>query len=362
MRSPNGFVASAIFLALAAGGCGASGAPAGAPDEAPPASMFDATAAGAAPAASGAPGASGAPAASGPPAAGTAAAKDVGLGSKIAVPFALAGKIYHLASGTHRLPADFSKLEPVGTVFAETLNVTPRRFDQGFPGVTDRFEWFAIDYHGSFSVERPGRYQFRVVSDDGAKILVDGKVVLDHDGLHSPTSKVGAPFDLAAGAHAIEVQYFQGPRHDIALVVELAPEGGKFELFHAGRVRPAEVATGTGGKTRVTLPDSILFDFDKDVLKPAAESVLAQVKATLLDAHAQSRIVVEGHTDDRGSDDYNRALSERRARAVALWLEKHGVDKTRLAPKGYGKRWPRVPNDSDASRAKNRRVEIVVLP
>lgn len=113
-------------------------------------------------------------------------------------------------------------------------------------------------------------------------------------------------------------------------------------------------------KLRLTL-DGVLFDTDHDNLQPGADDVLAQVKKVGVDPYPNARIVVEGHTDDVGSDAHNDDSSARRAKTVAAWLASHGVDASRMQTKGYGKRWPRVPNTSDANRSKNRRVEFVVM-
>ena len=142
---------------------------------------------------------------------------------------ALQGNIYVLPVNTRALP-DFGRLTPVGTIYAKMLNVAPRDWREGFPGVTDRFEWFAIDYVGAIYVSRPGRYQFRIVSDDGSRLLVDGRQIIDNDGLHTARSMSGAA-DLDTGDHRIRVQYFQGPRFMVALQVYCTPPGGAERLF-----------------------------------------------------------------------------------------------------------------------------------
>jgi outer membrane protein OmpA-like peptidoglycan-associated protein len=71
------------------------------------------------------------------------------------------------------------------------------------------------------------------------------------------------------------------------------------------------------------------------------------------------KIEIQGHTDDRGSADYNKKLSDRRAAAVLKYLVSHGIDPSRLTSHGYGKEKPIVPNDTDQNRALNRRVQFV---
>jgi len=136
----------------------------------------------------------------------------------------LKGDIYYIPEGTSSLP-DFSTLTPVGSIYTKVLNVTERSFDSGFPGVTDRFEWFAIRYTGTFQVENEGEYNFRLVSDDGSRLFIDGNKIIDDDGVHPAQSATGSVF-LSKGIHQIEVDYFQGPRYYVALQLFWTTPGG----------------------------------------------------------------------------------------------------------------------------------------
>jgi len=80
-------------------------------------------------------------------------------------------------------------------------------------------------------------------------------------------------------------------------------------------------------------------------------------------AYTQSTITVDGHTDDRGSDDYNMNLSQQRANAVAEYLSQHlPQTQTKIKAVGYGEQRPVSTNDTEAGRQQNRRVEIIVMP
>ncbi len=131
----------------------------------------------------------------------------------------------------------------------------------------------------------------------------------------------------------------------------------------AGSFRQAKTTeiTQEADRIRISMQGAILFDFDKYDLKPQAEAVLEQIKSSIIDQHPDAKLVVEGHTDDRGTVEYNLKLSQRRAESVANWLAKHGVDVPRLQSKGYGKGKPKYPNDTEENRSRNRRVEISVL-
>jgi hypothetical protein len=160
------------------------------------------------------------------------------FGITVVIPSGLEGKIYHLRSGTKSLP-DFSKMKPKGSIYTTTLNVPLQSFDQGFPGVTKRFEWFAIDYTGRFWVDKPGLYGFVLLSDDGSKLYIDDQVVIDNDGLHSAMEQSGEA-NLAPGIHRIQISYFQGPRNEVALVLHVRPPGEPIRVFDTNDFKPPQ--------------------------------------------------------------------------------------------------------------------------
>ncbi len=163
-----------------------------------------------------------------PPAGGagvTAEADDKSsvFGTAKAIPGALKGDIYYLAEDTEKLP-DLTKMTPVGSIYTRKLDIPVQDFRNGFPGVTDRFEWFAIRYTGTFTVTAAGEYGFRLGSDDGAKLFIDGKLVVDNDGVHSFQDADGK-VTLTAGPHAMVLEYFQGPATEIGLQLWVTAPG-----------------------------------------------------------------------------------------------------------------------------------------
>ncbi|XKG48714.1 OmpA family protein [Halomonas sp.] len=107
----------------------------------------------------------------------------------------------------------------------------------------------------------------------------------------------------------------------------------------------------------VTLSSEVNFAFDSSELLPQAEMTLDEV-ARRLREHTDVRIRIEGHTDSRGSDQYNQSLSERRANSVRSYLASQGVAGNRMIAVGYGEQRPVASNQTDEGRALNRRVEI----
>jgi outer membrane protein OmpA-like peptidoglycan-associated protein len=107
----------------------------------------------------------------------------------------------------------------------------------------------------------------------------------------------------------------------------------------------------------MTLSD-VLFDTGRATLKPGANRDLDRLAQALKD-NPNTRVIIEGHTDSVGGDDYNMALSEKRAQAVADALQMRGVPPDRFEVKGLGKAFPVASNATQAGRQQNRRVEIV---
>lgn len=107
----------------------------------------------------------------------------------------------------------------------------------------------------------------------------------------------------------------------------------------------------------LTLGD-VLFDTNTATLKPGATVALERV-AEFMKQNASTKVMIEGHTDSRGSDSYNMELSQRRAQAVGDALAFRGVDRGRVEAVGRGEGFPVATNDSGAGRQQNRRVEIV---
>jgi PA14 domain len=159
------------------------------------------------------------------------------FGTTVVIPAGLRGQIYYIRHNTTRLPR-FEKMKPVGTIYTTALNVPSRAFSQGFPGVTERFEWFAIDYTGRFWIEKPGVYEFSLTSDDGARLLIDGRELIDDDGQHEPVTKQGR-VNLTGGIHRMRVSYFQGPRYLVALILKVAgPDDVDLRVFSTDEFKP----------------------------------------------------------------------------------------------------------------------------
>ena len=147
-----------------------------------------------------------------------------------------------------------------------------------------------------------------------------------------------------------------------AVAAEQARDGQDRLAAEVRRLK-AQVAELEAEKTErgwiLTLGSDLLFDIGQATLKPSGQRAIANV-ARFMRERGERKVVVEGFTDNTGSDALNQRLSERRARAVRDALVKQGIDAERIEARGLGAANPVASNDNPSGRSLNRRVEIVI--
>jgi outer membrane protein OmpA-like peptidoglycan-associated protein len=141
-------------------------------------------------------------------------------------------------------------------------------------------------------------------------------------------------------------------------VAEAERRADRAEADAAAAWREVEEAQETARGLVLTFGD-MLFDTGGSTLKPGAQLLLDKL-AAYLQQNPGAHAIIEGHTDNVGSDTMNQALSERRAAAVAAALQARGVTGDRLETMGLGESYPVATNDTSAGREENRRVEVVL--
>jgi outer membrane protein OmpA-like peptidoglycan-associated protein len=283
--------------------------------------------------------------------------------------FNLKGTIYYLSDDTSEMPPDIEKRKPQGVIYTEKLDIPLRDFTEGFPGVTGRFEWFGLIYTGTFEIVKDGLYKWRIESDDGSRLWIDGREIINNDGIHGMDYKEGE-LKLSKGHHAIKIWYFQGPATEVGLRLFVTRPGERKEkIFSLSDFSPSVSnaiksvdAQATKDGIRVQLDAQFLFDTNKYELKPAALGSLNSL-VQIIATYPGCLVKVEGHTDNIGRDEDNQKLSENRARSVKESLLKTGVPANiRFEATGYGKTKPLADNTTEKGRAKNRRVEVLIVP
>lgn len=114
-----------------------------------------------------------------------------------------------------------------------------------------------------------------------------------------------------------------------------------------------------GEGIEMTFNSGLLFQINSAALSEAAKTNLEKVAGVFV-KYPETNLLIEGHTDDTGPDDFNMELSKKRAYAVSDYLTSKGVSTSRMNVKWYGETQPKVPNTSEANRAQNRRVEVAI--
>jgi outer membrane protein OmpA-like peptidoglycan-associated protein len=207
-----------------------------------------------------------------------------------------------------------------------------------------------------------GRVLGQVVSSPGGERVGDAKITFVGTGLTPLWGGVDGTFvgyELAPGSVSLEVEAAGYERGSCSALIP--PQGGdvRTTCTLAAKARAPEAVTLAQDK--LELKEVIAFTRGTAEIDAGSAPLVEQI-AALLVAHPEvSRVEVQGHADDTGSKQLNRGLSERRAASVLEALVKAGVARERLTSKGYGKDKPLVEGDSEEARAKNRRVEIVIL-
>lgn len=115
-----------------------------------------------------------------------------------------------------------------------------------------------------------------------------------------------------------------------------------------------------GEGIKITFDSGLLFAVDKASLSERSKQELAEL-ARIVNKYEDTNILIEGHTDATGSDDYNLELSRKRAQAVSAYLASLGVNPTRFTTMGYGESQPVAANDTAEGRRQNRRVDLAIM-
>jgi hypothetical protein len=130
----------------------------------------------------------------------------------------------HMVADVYRLRRDARSVtemrgrQPIKRVCLAQLDITPRSFLEGFPGMGSTVEWFGLDIRFTVTIAETTTWEILLLADDGAVLSIDDENVIDDDGIHPPTP-VGTKVKLEKGPHNFRVRYFQGPGPDLALML-----------------------------------------------------------------------------------------------------------------------------------------------
>jgi outer membrane protein OmpA-like peptidoglycan-associated protein len=213
-----------------------------------------------------------------------------------------------------------------------------------------------------------------VVPGLAAALIVGGCTTLNPYTQEQQTSKAakGAGIGAAAGAVAGWVSGDDRKERKRRALLGLGIGGltggsiGYYMDVQEAKLRQQLQGTGVsvtrvGDNITLNMPGNVTFATDSASLNPSFHGVLDSV-GLVLKEYEKTIVEVAGHTDDTGSEQYNQSLSERRAGAVAQYLQGRGVNPQRLVTIGVGESRPVAPNSTPEGRQQNRRVELTLAP
>ena len=151
------------------------------------------------------------------------------------------------------------------------------------------------------------------------------------------------------------------PVPEVEKVEEKVPEELSAKEIEEARIREEQLARERALKREIAVfeDEDIHFDFDKYNIRPDAAEILKR-KAEWLKAHPNVRLLIEGHCDERGTEEYNLALGERRTNSAQQFLLNLGVDVSYISTISYGEERPINPGHNEEAWAKNRRAHFVI--
>ena len=237
-------------------------------------------------------------------------------------------------------------LDAIDSVSWSEIMVRVRKTEKDFPDVGLKYA-FGLLLTNQMQILEDGYYEFILASDDGSRLWIEDKLVINNDFIH-PMQVERDTLALYKGLYPIKLWYYQAMHDKYGFI------------FQSKFVRPLDRQESSIASSIVWDGD-ILFEFDHDQLSALGIDKLDNLISLLDQNESVDEITIMGHTDDIGPVEYNEDLSRRRAMSILRYIgpycDRRGIAYSAV---GFGEEQPRVPNDSSKNRAKNRRVEFLI--
>lgn len=241
---------------------------------------------------------------------------------------------------------DIYNYDSLGTVTYDSINFPDTFNDEDFPGTTLN-KGLCMVLFSNMTIHQDGCYEFELISDDGSRLWIADKHIINNDGNHQFRAKRDSVF-IQKGNYQVKLWYMQ-----------LFPNKYGF-VFKAKSVREFCDKGISPTQKSFSLNTQVLFDYDSSELTSAGENSLDSL-VTKLNAHSFDQMIITGHTDNRGAGAYNLILSQSRANAVRHYLESlNEFTEVSFKSIGVGEQRPIAKNVTEEGREKNRRVEIEI--
>jgi len=269
------------------------------------------------------------------------------------------GEVYeipakHVMNAKFKYNEKIHEYEVIADIEWDSVNIPSTTTDHAFPDVS-RLDRFGMVLESEMTIQNDGCYQFILNSDDGSVFWIGEREIVNNDGTHPMRIRKDTG-QLLKGKYPIKLWYYQGFKHKY---------GFEFNGFYVSENCPLgkeELDPGSvGGKQnqKLSLQSPILFDYDSFVLKTEAHGILDSM-LNEFDQKDFKEIAIYGFTCDKGDNEYNLVLSQKRADALKDYLlSTKNWPGLIFRSIGMGELNPIVANATEDDRRLNRRVEIV---
>lgn len=241
--------------------------------------------------------------------------------------------------------------EKIASISWDKINVSDRHIEESFPDV-DRQKMFGMVLYSTMTIFEKSCYQFSLNSDDGSKLWINDQLILDNDRDHE-MQLLKKKINLEPGSYKIKIWYHQAYPERYGFIFDAKYAEGPCPEFI---IKEKEVSKSI----KFTLNEEISFDKDQSLIKDSAKPKLDEISQLILEKKP-NKINVVGHTDNTGSSEYNKELSEKRALAIQEYLKGKTEVGSTFTIRAMGEDFPIESNETEEGRSKNRRVEIVLI-
>lgn len=287
------------------------------------------------------------------------------FGTKQKQGFGLTGIIYNFKINSNPISFDFKEADILDTIYLDKLDIKCNNFT-GFKFHPDKKRWFAVQYSGNFYIEDSTEF------DINFALKIYGQLIIDSDTICEANKAVNLDVSLDPALGIYKSKYLNKGMHTIkATYVHTSHKGALFYLkykenqtekykpFNLKDFKPFSINNTNLGIT-LNISDAILFSQNSTDLNQQSISILNDIYHNLIAANDSIALVIEGYTDNSGTNIYNKELSLKRAQNVAKAITSISSLKDNIWVIGHGESQPKFPNNNETNRAKNRRVEILI--
>jgi outer membrane protein OmpA-like peptidoglycan-associated protein len=253
--------------------------------------------------------------------------------------------------------AGYTTQNPLSKIYTRYLQIGEQSINPYMEGIPTDYaiesNKFCILYEGNICIDKSDQFIFQINSDDGSALWIDDKMIISNDKFSQMNKAHQDTIYLDKGAHKVKIWYFQAIDPMMGLEVKMRKIDEK-QFYSADFYCIPFV-----DEEKIVMENNIMFDSGKSVLKKEALIELKKLSTKIIMEKFKT-IIIDGYTDNTGSEAFNKSLSLERARAIKNAFINEHIE-ANIEINGYGSSNPIAENKTEVGRSKNRRVEMRLI-